>query len=83
MIRGSAKSIPNKLALCRQIDYCCQCSKVCFFYMLYILRTKVREKRVWYKREGDSEKLVSYYEESGIEGRGTPWGWVLIARCGY
>ena len=51
--------------------------------MLYILRTKVREKRVWYKREGDSEELVSYYEESGIEGRGTPWGWVLIARCGY
>ena len=38
--------------------------------MLYILRTKVRERRVWYKGEVDSEELVSYYEESGIEGRG-------------
>ena len=54
-----------------------------FFYVLYILRTKVRERRVWYKGEGDSEELVSYYEESGIEGRGTPKGWVLIVRSGY
>ena len=50
--------------------------------MLYILRTKVRERRVWYKGEGDSEELVSYYEESGIEGRGTPSGWVLIVSVG-
>jgi len=50
--------------------------------MLHILRRKVRERRVWYRGDGDSDELVSYYEESGIEGRGTAMGWVLIVRSG-
>ena len=81
------KFLPNKLALCRQLDYCCQCSKVfpitdkkknafsfvCFIHV-YILRKKVRERGVGYKGKGEPEGPGSCSVDWGIKGRGDPKG---------